>query len=131
MAGIEVGLVFALRHGVERGPTWPLTLMAVLAALFLALGVLRYYWDIYRHRTARGISFLFVGLDAMADLTSLISVVFQPELVHGGSQAGKTMTKTAHSSCPSVDQQAFNVGLLNRLGHALICGTKSLVWNVQ
>ena len=80
MAGIEVGLVFALRHGVERGTEWPLTLMAVLAALFLALGVSRHYWDIYRHRTVRGISFIFVGLDAMGDLTSLVSVLFQPEL---------------------------------------------------
>jgi hypothetical protein len=42
--------------------------------------VLRHYWDIYQHRTVRGISFFFVGLDAMGDLTSLISVLFQPSL---------------------------------------------------
>lgn len=80
MAGIEVGLIFALRLGKQRGTEWPVTLMAVLAAVFLALGVLRHYWDIYRHRTVRGISFLFVGIDALGDLTSLISVVFQPSL---------------------------------------------------
>lgn len=55
-------------------------LMAVLAALFLALGVLRHYVDIWQHRTVRGISFLFVGLDAMGDLTSLLSLIFQPKL---------------------------------------------------
>jgi hypothetical protein len=80
MAGIEVGLIFALRSGKGRGIEWPVVLMAVLAALFLALGVLRHYWDIYQHRTVRGISFFFVGLDAMGDLTSLISVLFQPSL---------------------------------------------------
>jgi hypothetical protein len=80
MAGIEVGLIFALRKGKERGVEWPVTLMAVLAALFLALGVLRHYWDIYQHRTVRGISFIFVGLDAMGDLTSILSVLFQPSL---------------------------------------------------
>lgn len=80
MAGIEVGLIFALREGKRQGTTWPVTLMAILAAVFLALGVLRHYWDIYQHRTVRGISFLFVGLDAMGDLTSLISVLFQPSL---------------------------------------------------
>ena len=80
MAGIEVALVFALRIGVERGTHWPVTLMAVLSALFLALGVLRHYWDIYVHRTVRGISFLFCGLDALGDLTSIISVLFQPEI---------------------------------------------------
>jgi len=80
MAGIEVGLIFALREGKRNGTEWPITLMAVLAAVFLALGVLRHYWDIYQHRTVRGISFLFVGLDALGDLTSLISVLFQPSL---------------------------------------------------
>jgi hypothetical protein len=69
-----------LRKGKERGIEWPVTLMAVLAALFLALGVLRHYWDIYQHRTVRGISFFFVGLDAMGDLTSILSVLFQPSL---------------------------------------------------
>lgn len=80
MAGIEVGLIFALREGKRNGTEWPVTLMAVLAAVFLALGVLRHYWDIYQHRTVRGISFLFVGLDALGDLTSLVSVLFQPSL---------------------------------------------------
>lgn len=78
MGGIEAALIVALRIGISRGIQWPVTLMAVLAALFLALGVLRHYWDIYKHRTVRGISFIFVGIDAMGDLTSLISVVFQP-----------------------------------------------------
>ncbi len=31
-------------------------------------------------RTVRGISFLFVGIDALGDLTSLISIFFQPDL---------------------------------------------------
>lgn len=80
MGGIEAALIIALRIGISRGTTWPVTLMAVLAALFLALGVLRHYWDIYIHRTVRGISFIFVGIDAMGDLTSLVSVFFQPKL---------------------------------------------------
>lgn len=80
MAGIEFALVFALKIGVRRGVHWPVTLMAVLAAVFLALGVLRHYFDIYVHRTVRGISFLFVGIDALGDLTSIISVLFQPKL---------------------------------------------------
>ena len=80
MAGVQVGLVYALRHGLSRGVHWPVTLMAVLAALLLALGVLRHYLDVYIHRTVRGISFLFCGIDALGDLTSLLSVAFQPTL---------------------------------------------------
>lgn len=57
-----------------------MTLMAVLSACLLAAGVLSHYWDIWVHRTVRGISFLFVGIDAAGDLFSLISVFFQPKL---------------------------------------------------
>lgn len=80
MAGTEFGLIFALRRDKSKGTTWPITLMAVLAALFLALGVLRHYLDVYVHRSVRGISFIFCGIDALGDLTSLIAVLFQPEL---------------------------------------------------
>ena len=80
MGGIESGLVFALRGSKHRHVGWPITLMAVLSACLLCAGVLRHYWDIYTERTVRGISFLFVGIDAAGDLTSLISLVFQPSL---------------------------------------------------
>jgi hypothetical protein len=54
--------------------------MAALSAALLAAGILRHYWDIWTHRTVRGISFIFVGIDAAGDLFSLISVFFQPKL---------------------------------------------------
>lgn len=80
MGGIQAALIIALRIGKSRHIDWPLTLMAVLSALLLALGVLRHYWDIYVHRSVRGISFIFVAIDAGGDLFSLVSVVFQPKL---------------------------------------------------
>lgn len=80
MGGIEFGLVFGLRAARSHSVTWPITFMAVLAAVLLSLGVLRHYWDIYRERTVRGISFTFVAIDALGDLTSLISIFFEPHL---------------------------------------------------
>jgi hypothetical protein len=80
MGGIQAALIIALRVAQHRNLQWPLTLMAVLSAVLLAAGVLRHYWDIYVHRTVRGISFLFVGIDAAGDVFSLVSVVFQSEL---------------------------------------------------
>lgn len=74
MAGVEVGLILALRVASQQGTTWPATVMAVLAATLLALGVLRHYWDIWTHKTVRGISFIFVAIDAAGDLFSLISI---------------------------------------------------------
>ena len=46
----------------------------VLAAALLAAGVLWHYWDIWTHRTVRGISFIFVDIDIVGDLFSLISI---------------------------------------------------------
>ncbi|KAL3480548.1 hypothetical protein BJX99DRAFT_18508 [Aspergillus californicus] len=80
LGGIETGLIFGLRVAKDRGHEWPMILMAVLSACLLAAGVLRHYWDIYIHRTVRGISFIFVGIDAAGDLFSLVSVVFESKI---------------------------------------------------
>lgn len=80
MGGVQAGLIFALRHAKARDLEWPSILMAVLAAALLAAGVGRHYVDIYLHRTVRGISFIFVGLDALGDVFSLLSVIFHSKL---------------------------------------------------
>ena len=80
MGGVQAALIVALRIAKEKQLQWPVTLMAVLSAALLAAGVLRHYWDIYVHRTVRGISFLFVGIDAAGDVFSLVSVLFQPTI---------------------------------------------------
>jgi PQ loop repeat len=80
MGGIECGLVFGLKRARDAQVHWPVIFMAVLSACLLCAGVLRHYWDIYKERTVRGISFIFVFIDALGDLTSLISVFFEPQL---------------------------------------------------
>lgn len=74
MAGVEGALIVGLRIAEDQGVVWPIKMMAVLSAGLLGAGVLRHYWDIYRHRTVRGISFFFVGIDAAGDLFSIVSV---------------------------------------------------------
>ncbi|EOA84972.1 uncharacterized protein SETTUDRAFT_90615 [Exserohilum turcica Et28A] len=80
MGGVQTGLIFAIRHAKDKGLHWPSILMAVASATLLAAGVLRHYIDVYLFRTVRGISFIFVGIDALGDVFSLLSVVFQPTL---------------------------------------------------
>ncbi|KAJ9239420.1 hypothetical protein DTO169E5_4356 [Paecilomyces variotii] len=80
LGGIEVALIFALWAAKNNDLRWPIVVMAVLSAAFLAAGVLTHYWDIYVHRTVRGISFIFVGIDAAGDLFSLVSVLFEPSM---------------------------------------------------
>jgi hypothetical protein len=55
--------------------------MGVFSTVLLSAGVLRHYWDIYVHRTVRGISFIFVGIDAAGDVFSLVSVCESPFLL--------------------------------------------------
>ncbi|KAF7938306.1 hypothetical protein BELL_0048g00170 [Botrytis elliptica] len=78
--GIEVAFVAGLKAGQRRDLEWPVILMGVMSAVLLSAGVLRHYYDIYVHRTVRGISFIFVGIDAAGDVFSLVSVFFQPHL---------------------------------------------------
>ncbi|RDW87504.1 hypothetical protein BP5796_03198 [Coleophoma crateriformis] len=78
--GVETALVFALKEGVRKNTHWPLVLMGVLSTVLLSAGVLRHYYDIYVERTVRGISFLFVGIDAAGDVFSLVSIFFQLKL---------------------------------------------------
>jgi hypothetical protein len=80
MGGVEAGLIVGVSIAKEKNVTWPAILMAVASATLLAAGVLRHYLDVYIHGTVRGISFIFVGIDALGDVFSLVSVVFQPTL---------------------------------------------------
>ncbi|KAA8577102.1 hypothetical protein EYC84_007106 [Monilinia fructicola] len=80
LGGVEVALVEGLKAGQRRNLEWPAIMMGVLSAVLLSAGVLRHYYDIYVHRTVRGISFIFVGIDAAGDVFSLVSVFFQSHL---------------------------------------------------
>lgn len=80
IGGVECGLYFALREARRRGLEWPLILMAALAAFFLMLGVLRYYWEIYKSRSVQGISFMFVIIDAGGDLVSILALLFEASI---------------------------------------------------
>jgi hypothetical protein len=80
LGGVETGLVFAVRVAVERGCGWALTVMAVVAAVLLAGGVLRHIVDMVRTGSDAGVSLRFALLDASGDVASLLSVVFQARL---------------------------------------------------
>jgi len=80
MGSVQAGLIFGVRQAKRRDIEWPSILMAIASAMLLAAGVLRHYLDVYMYRTVRGISFIFVGIDALGDVFSLVSVVFQPKL---------------------------------------------------
>lgn len=80
MAAVEAALFFAVRVATHQEIHWPSTLMAVLAAVLLSLGVMEQYLAIWKNRSVEGISFLFCGIDALGDVTSIVSVAFEPSI---------------------------------------------------
>jgi len=70
----NISLIRQKKEGSKQNRQWSTTLMGVLSTVLLSAGVLRHYYDIYVHRTVRGISFLFVGIDALGDVFSFVSV---------------------------------------------------------
>jgi hypothetical protein len=71
-----------MQAALGEGSHWPVTLMGVVSTVLLSAGVLRHYYDIYIHRTVRGISFIFVGIDAAGDVFSLVSICEFPIICH-------------------------------------------------
>lgn len=77
-AGIEIGLVFPLRIVYRNGVTWPTTLVGVIAAVLLAVGLIPPYFEIYKHHgEVVGFNFVFLGLDFSGALFSIFAVIAQ------------------------------------------------------
>jgi hypothetical protein len=77
MAATEGILIGILKNFPNKGA---MTFMAASSAALLAAGVLAHYWDIYKSKSVRGISFIFVFIDWLGDVFSLVSVFFEPKL---------------------------------------------------
>lgn len=92
-AAIQCAFIFGFRYGdlSEQDLERTILAMAILAALGLSFGVLRHYYDIYIHKTVRGIAWGFVALDAAGDLTSLLAVTIRspPDRVAAGIYASE------------------------------------------
>lgn len=54
--------------------------MAIMSAVLLCAGVARHYVDVWKTRSVRGLSLSFVSIDALGDLTSLLSLLFERHL---------------------------------------------------
>jgi hypothetical protein len=76
--GIEVGVIIGYRPSYTRGNTAPITAIGIIAAVLLAAGLLPPYWEIWKRRgEVVGISFLFITIDCMGAVFSLLSLVAQ------------------------------------------------------
>ncbi|KAK4055847.1 hypothetical protein OIO90_003102 [Microbotryomycetes sp. JL221] len=73
--GLETGLVFAARaDGSNRArQAW-----GVLAAITIIGGLLPQYWEVYKFKAVVGISFVFLAVDLLGGVFSLLSITYAP-----------------------------------------------------
>jgi hypothetical protein len=77
-AGVMLACILPLRPVYDRGITWPITLIGVIAAILLGAGLLPPYWELYkRGGQVVGLNFVFLLIDSLGALFSVFSLVAQ------------------------------------------------------
>ncbi|KAH7335419.1 hypothetical protein B0J17DRAFT_670095 [Rhizoctonia solani] len=79
MAGFEVGISLVVRRTDRAGDEWPTRVMGIMSALLIALGLLPQYWEIWKRKEVVGISMLFMAVDMLGGVFSVLSLVFQAQ----------------------------------------------------
>ncbi|KAG8690529.1 hypothetical protein FRC11_010944 [Ceratobasidium sp. 423] len=81
MAGFEVGISLVVRASrTDRaGDEWPTRVMGIMSALLIALGLLPQYWEIWKRKEVVGISMVFMSVDMLGGVFSVLSLVFQAQ----------------------------------------------------
>lgn len=74
--GLEVGLVVWLRPLYERDIKYPMLIVGIIAAILLGVGLIPPYFELAKRRgRVVGINFVFLTVDSLGALTSLLSIV--------------------------------------------------------
>ncbi|GAA6053408.1 hypothetical protein JCM3770_002310 [Rhodotorula araucariae] len=76
--GVEAGLIVGCQHLQERGNERLNTATGVLAAIFVIAGLLPQYWEVWKFKAVVGISLIFLSIDLLGGVWSLLSLVFAP-----------------------------------------------------
>ncbi|KAI5124278.1 hypothetical protein M0805_005125 [Coniferiporia weirii] len=76
LGGFEAGMIFAIRPAVDNGNKRPIQFFGIMTSILLAAGLLPQFLEIYRLGEVRGISLLFMFIDTMGGVFSLLSLVF-------------------------------------------------------
>ncbi|KAI8370043.1 hypothetical protein EDC96DRAFT_502835 [Choanephora cucurbitarum] len=74
-AGIEVGLVFALEEAIEVNNQRAVQFFGVLPVVFVIVGFLPQYYEIFRERRVIGVSHVFLAMDFFGSVFSIVSLV--------------------------------------------------------
>ncbi|KAN0064318.1 hypothetical protein ACQY0O_002510 [Thecaphora frezii] len=75
--GLEVGFYFLCKLGEHRGTPAGTKTMGIAGAVLIVVGLLPQYYEIWKFKEVRGISFVFLAIDCMGGVFSLLSLVFK------------------------------------------------------
>jgi len=79
-AGVEVGLILAIRPAYSRGIEWPVLLIGIIAFVTLISGYLPIPFELIKRRgRVVGIDFVFLTIDWCGAFFSLLALVAQNE----------------------------------------------------
>lgn len=74
--GLEVGFILWLRPLYRRGIEWPMLIIGIVASILLAIGLIPPYFELAKRQgRVIGINFVFLILDSLGALFSLLSIV--------------------------------------------------------
>lgn len=74
--GLEVGFILWLRPLHRRGIKWPMLIIGIIASVLLALGLIPPYFELAKRKgRVIGINFVFLTMDSLGAIFSLLSIV--------------------------------------------------------
>ncbi|KAI3402854.2 HIR3 [Candida oxycetoniae] len=74
--GLEVGFILWLRPLHRRGIEWPMLIIGIIASILLAVGLIPPYFELAKRKgRVIGINFVFLTVDSLGAIFSLLSVV--------------------------------------------------------
>lgn len=76
---LEFVLVVAVQSSHGRGRQVATKFFGILASVFISAGLFPQYWEIYKYREVIGISVLFMIVDLLGGVFSLLSLVFKDD----------------------------------------------------
>ncbi|KAK0202780.1 PQ-loop-domain-containing protein [Desarmillaria ectypa] len=77
IGGLQAAMVFAVRPSYEHGNHRGVDFFGVFASVMLSAGLLPQFYEIYKHKEVIGISKLFMLVDMLGGVFSLLSLVFR------------------------------------------------------
>ncbi|BGP22117.1 cystinosin/ERS1p repeat protein [Rhodotorula toruloides] len=79
-AGFEVGMVYASRAVEDRGSKGLTMLWGILSDVFLAVGFIPQFIEIYKAREVYALSYTFLAMDSAGAVFSIVSLAMKPTL---------------------------------------------------